>query len=72
MPTELPRSREWDSGAYHRVSAPQFSWGKKVVERLSVRGDETVLDAGCGTGKLTRELLLLLPSGSTGSPSQHT
>jgi trans-aconitate 2-methyltransferase len=63
MPADFPRSREWDSGAYHRVSAPQFSWGKKVVERLSVRGDETVLDAGCGTGKLTRELLLLLPRG---------
>jgi len=39
-------SREWDSSAYDRISAPQLSWGKKVVERLSVRGDETVLDAG--------------------------
>lgn len=58
-----PKSREWDSSAYQRISGPQFSWGKKVLERVSVRGDETVLDAGCGTGRLTRELLELLARG---------
>jgi trans-aconitate 2-methyltransferase len=56
-------TREWDASAYHRVSAPQFSWGRKVLEQLSLRGDETVLDAGCGTGRLTRELLELVPCG---------
>lgn len=56
-------SREWDSAAYERVSAPQFSWGQKVLDRLRVRGDEIVLDAGCGTGKLTAELLARLPRG---------
>jgi trans-aconitate 2-methyltransferase len=58
-----PKSREWDSSAYQRISGPQFSWGKKVLARVSLRGDETVLDAGCGTGRLTRELLELLPCG---------
>lgn len=62
--TEVVRkSREWDSSAYDRISAPQFSWGKKVLERVSIRGDERVLDAGCGTGKLTAELLECLPQG---------
>jgi trans-aconitate 2-methyltransferase len=62
--TDSPsNSREWDSTAYHRISAPQFTWGKKILDRLSLSGDETVLDAGCGTGKLTRELLELLPRG---------
>ncbi|MBI2394167.1 MAG: methyltransferase domain-containing protein [Deltaproteobacteria bacterium] len=53
----------WDAKAYHQVSEPQFAWGKKVLERLSLRGDETVVDAGCGTGRLTALLLERLPRG---------
>lgn len=56
-------SREWDSSAYHRLSEPQVSWGKKVLSRLRLRGDEVVLDAGCGTGRLTAELAEALPHG---------
>ncbi len=56
-------SREWDANAYHRISGPQFSWGKKVLDRVSLRGDETIMDAGCGTGKLSAELLEQLPNG---------
>src|ERR1700752_1213973 len=56
-------SREWNSAVYHRLSGPQVSWGKKVLSRLRLRGDEVVLDAGCGTGRLTAELLEALPRG---------
>ena len=48
---------------YHRLSGPQVSWGKKVLSRLLLRGDEVVLDAGCGTGRLTADLLEALPRG---------
>ena len=63
--SDQPKStaREWNSTAYHRLSAPQVSWGKKVLSRLSLRGDEIVLDAGCGTGRLTTELIEALPRG---------
>src|SRR5581483_4021240 len=54
---------EWDSATYQRISNPQFDWGKKVLERLDLRGDETVIDAGCGTGRLTELLLGMLPKG---------
>lgn len=56
-------AREWNSSAYDRISGPQVSWGKKVLARSSLRGDETVLDAGCGTGRLTSDLLEDLPQG---------
>jgi len=56
-------SREWNSEAYHRLSQPQFAWGQKVLDRLPLRGDETVADAGCGSGKVTAELLKRLPRG---------
>jgi len=56
-------NREWNAEVYHRVSVPQVSWGKKVLARICLCGDETVLDAGCGTGLLTRDLLELLPGG---------
>ena len=56
-------SREWNSSVYHRLSWPQLSWGKKVLSRLRLRGDEAVLDAGCGTGRLTAELVEALPRG---------
>jgi trans-aconitate 2-methyltransferase len=59
-----PKStREWNSSEYHRLSAPQVSWGKKVLARLQLRGDESLLDAGCGTGRLTADLLQALPNG---------
>ncbi len=55
--------REWDARTYHRVATPHVTWGQRVLARLPLRGDETVLDAGCGTGRLTAELLERLPQG---------
>ena len=56
--------REWDARSYHAVSEPQFEWGKRVLSSLELAGDEAVVDAGCGTGRLTALLADRLPSGS--------
>jgi len=55
--------RDWDAATYDRVAAPQTRWGSAVLERLPLRGDETVLDAGCGSGRVTEMLLERLPRG---------
>lgn len=55
--------REWDAKTYDAISDPQFSWGMEVLERLELRGDESALDAGCGSGRVTEELMKRLPSG---------
>jgi trans-aconitate 2-methyltransferase len=56
-------TRDWDASTYERVSAPQLEWAGQVIDRLELRGDETVLDAGCGSGRVTKLLLERLPRG---------
>jgi trans-aconitate 2-methyltransferase len=55
--------RDWDGATYDRISAPQRAWGREVLERLPLQGDEAVLDAGCGSGRVTEMLLERLPRG---------
>jgi len=55
--------REWDAKTYDQVSDPQFSWGMEVLERLQLSGDESALDAGCGSGRVTEQLLARIPDG---------
>lgn len=58
-----PSSTEWNATSYHQVSAPQTSWGEKVLARLELAGDERAVDAGCGSGRLTASLAARLPRG---------
>jgi trans-aconitate 2-methyltransferase len=54
---------EWDAVAYDRLGSPMTKWGETVVGWLELDGDERVLDAGCGTGRVTERLLERLPRG---------
>ncbi len=66
-------TRDWNANSYDSISTPQQEWGATVVARLSLRGDETVLDAGAGTGRVSELVLERLPHGHLiavdGSPS---
>ncbi len=56
-------TRDWDAATYDRVSDPQFGWAQEQLTRVSLHGDETVLDAGCGSGRVTEILADLVPHG---------
>lgn len=54
---------EWDARTYHRVAEPQVAWGRRVLDGIVLAGGERVIDAGCGTGRLTAEVLARVPDG---------
>jgi trans-aconitate 2-methyltransferase len=58
-----PAPRDWDAATYDRLSDPQVEWAHALLDRLSLAGDETVLDAGCGSGSVTRLLIERVPRG---------
>jgi trans-aconitate 2-methyltransferase len=59
----MPTARAWDGHSYDRISGPMEALGREVLARLQLRGDETVLDGGCGSGRITQALLERLPRG---------
>ena len=67
------RTRDWDASTYQRVALPHEEWARIVLDRLGLEGGETVLDAGCGSGRTTSILIERIPEGRVvavdGSPS---
>jgi trans-aconitate 2-methyltransferase len=65
--------RDWDAATYDRVADPMTRWGAAVLDRLPLDGSERVLDAGCGSGRVTELLAERLPTGRVvaldGSPA---
>jgi trans-aconitate 2-methyltransferase len=54
----------WDARTYDRSSQPQQAWASEVLARLDgVAADASILDVGCGTGRVTEALLELVPRG---------
>src|SRR5690242_15140654 len=63
MSSPAPQSRDWDAATYDRVSDPQLQWAREQLDRLHLRGDDVVLDAGCGSGRVTALLAEMVPHG---------
>jgi trans-aconitate 2-methyltransferase len=59
----MPEVRSWDGATYDRISAPMEAMGREVLDRLALQGNETVIDAGCGSGRVTEALIERLPHG---------
>jgi trans-aconitate 2-methyltransferase len=54
----------WDPADYAVSSASQQAWAREMIAKLGLRGDEQVLDIGCGDGKVTAELARKVSRGS--------
>ncbi len=59
----MSKVREWDGASYDRISGTMEALGLEVLSRLELAGDELVLDAGCGSGRITQALVERLPRG---------
>jgi trans-aconitate 2-methyltransferase len=55
--------QEWDGTSYDRISTTMEAFGLEVLDRLELEGDELVLDAGCGSGRITQALIERVPRG---------
>ena len=64
---------DFDGDKYRRASAHQKEWGGRLISELDLRGDEAILDLGCGDGVLTAQLAdacrMAACSGSTARPA---
>jgi trans-aconitate 2-methyltransferase len=60
---EKPKTYVWNAADYSKNSANQYNWARELIPKLQLRGDETLLDIGCGDGKITAEIAKCLPNG---------
>jgi trans-aconitate 2-methyltransferase len=57
------KSYAWDAKDYAKNSTNQFQWAQELIPKLELQDNETLLDIGCGDGKITAELAKALPKG---------
>jgi trans-aconitate methyltransferase len=64
MSKPVSPTARWNAADYAANSAAQQIWARELIAQLNLRGDEHVLDVGCGDGKVTAELARAVPKGS--------
>ncbi|HUA67282.1 MAG TPA: class I SAM-dependent methyltransferase, partial [Candidatus Saccharimonadales bacterium] len=64
MPATVVQPAKWNAADYAANSAVQQTWARELIARLNLRGDEHILDAGCGDGKVTAEIARAVPRGA--------
>ena len=62
MPKPL-KNYVWNADDYAKHSSSQYAWARQLIPKLKLSGNETLLDIGCGNGKITTALAKCLPKG---------
>jgi trans-aconitate methyltransferase len=64
MSSDHKKSCQWNAADYAANSVVQQTWARELLAKLQLRGDERVLDVGCGDGKVTAEIAKIVPRGA--------
>jgi trans-aconitate 2-methyltransferase len=64
MPEAVSSKPKWNAADYAANSVVQQTWARELIAKLNLRGDEYILDVGCGDGKVTAEIARAVPHGS--------
>jgi len=51
-----PVQQQWNADDYARNSSAQLQWAQELIAKLGLQGGESVLDIGCGDGKISAQL----------------
>lgn len=54
---------KWNPEDYAKNSDVQLKWAQELRQNLNLQGNESVLDVGCGDGKITADFATTLTSG---------
>lgn len=60
----MSEPHDWDAGEYVAHSSSQQEWARELVAKLRLRGDERLLDIGCGDGRVAASIAARLPEGA--------
>ena len=58
------KNYKWDAQEYEKHSQGQQKWGRELLQKISLKGTENVLDLGCGDGKISAEISKIVSEGS--------
>jgi trans-aconitate 2-methyltransferase len=64
VPATVSKPAKWNAADYAANSVVQQTWARELIAKLKLRGDEHILDVGCGDGKVTAEIARAVPRGS--------
>ena len=58
-----PVKYNWNADDYAQNSSAQLQWAEELIAKLALKGCESVVDIGCGDGKITAQLAHVVKNG---------